>query len=113
MDKTEWALKIVEVYMTWYTFFVTTNFAVLGYLFAKDARSLDSRAIRLLAVVFVIFNISGIGSTILVGGAAASSAPKEFQWLIHWATGANTVGLFGNTLLWCYIIFSRWWQQTR
>ena len=103
----EWARKIVEVYMTWYTFFVTTNFAVMGYLFTKDAQHYDRRGVRLLAALFIIFNLLGVGSTSMVGIVAAKAAPEDFKCLIHWAAIANTSGLAGNVSLWSYIIYSR------
>src|ERR1700691_5693485 len=108
MDPTgEWSRKIVEVYMTWYTFFVTTNFAVMGYLFTKEAKEADLRGVRLLACLFIVFNLLGTGSTILVGVTAGETAPPVFHHLIQWGVGSNAVGLLGNVCMWGYIVYSR------
>jgi hypothetical protein len=99
----EWGRKIIEVYMTWYTFFVTTNFAAMGYLFTKDFRNLEARGIRLFAGLFILLNLLGCGSTIMVGRSTGRVAPPEFGQLIHWAAVANTIGLLANVACWVYI----------
>lgn len=103
----DWGRKIVEVYMNWYTFFVTTNFAIMGYVFTKNPRFFDERAIRLLAGLFVLLNVLGSVSTITVGLTVSPTAPQNFRALIKWAALSNTVGLLSNALLWSYIVYSR------
>ncbi len=101
----EWGRKIIEVYMTWYTFFVTTNFASMGYLFTKDFRNLETRGIRFFAALFILLNLLGVGSTVMVGQSTGrvGVAPAEFSSLIHWAALANTIGLLANVACWVYI----------
>jgi hypothetical protein len=35
----EWARKIAELYMNWYTFFVTANILMLGWFYSKEAKN--------------------------------------------------------------------------
>jgi hypothetical protein len=70
----EWGRKITEVYMQWYTFFVTANLLVMGWFFSKDVR--NHKPLLPVSILFLSLNILGAASTWLVGYYMAREVPS-------------------------------------
>jgi hypothetical protein len=102
-DLAEWGRKIIEVYMMWYTFFMTTNVLLLGWFAGRDSRHYDAKPMTAVSVLFVILNLLGSVSTGFVAYSVGGQAPDPYKLLIHWAGVANIGGLFGNVFLWIYL----------
>lgn len=100
----EWGRKIIEVYMAWYTFFMTSNVLLLGWFASKDSRHYDSKPLIAVSSLFIVLNCLGSGSTWMVAHSVGHSAPVEYQTLILYAGYANIAGLMGNVLIWGYLI---------
>jgi hypothetical protein len=97
VDIGAWGRSIAALYMVWYTFFVTANVVVLGWLCVREV---DRR--RLLPVVglSVLLSLLTLGSTAMVGYVLHDVAPKPFGTLIVFAAVANALGLFGVIWAW-------------
>jgi hypothetical protein len=91
----EWAKKIAELYMNWYTFFVTANLLALGWFYSKDAR----RPPQMICFVFAMLNVCGAGSSLIVGYYISGEAGK-FYALVVWSTVINALGLLGISAIW-------------
>jgi F0F1-type ATP synthase membrane subunit a len=94
----EWARKIAELYMTWYTFFVVANVVVLGWICGKGVQSKE--ALRPLALLCVLLSLLTLGSTAMVGYTLHSVVAAPFGTLIVFAAVANAVGLVGVMYAW-------------
>ncbi len=101
----EWGRKIIEVYMAWYTFFMTSNVLLLGWFASRDSRHYDSKPLIAVSSLFIVLNCLGSGSTWMVAHSVGHIAPVEYQTLILYAGYANIAGLMGNVLIWAYLIF--------
>ncbi len=100
----EWGRKIIEIYMTWYTFFFTANLVIMGWCFGKESRSHDRRPLIFIAGLFSFLNLMGAVSTMRVGWSVAPVAPKQFQNLIVWSAWINTSALVGTAVVWLLLI---------
>jgi hypothetical protein len=100
----EWGMKIIEVYMTWYTFFMTSNVLLLGWFASKDSSDYDSKPLIAVSSLFIVLNCLGSGSTWMVAHSVGQSAPVEYRTLILYAGYANIAGLMGNVTIWAYLI---------
>jgi hypothetical protein len=97
----EWSRKIVEVYMQWYTFFVTANLLIMGWFYSKEIKT--STPIVPIARLFQFLNILGAISTGVVG-YFVSRQIAEFSTLIRWSAFSNGIGLLGIAYVWGRII---------
>jgi hypothetical protein len=53
--------SVVTLYIGWFTFFITLNFAVLGWLAKNDPSAQTNRLLLyIIAVAFIIFTVLGI-----------------------------------------------------
>jgi hypothetical protein len=52
-----------RLYMTWYTWFFGANLVVLGWIFTRGTAPLEPRNVAILAVAWILFNITGVVST--------------------------------------------------
>jgi hypothetical protein len=93
----DWSRKIVEVYMQWYTFFVTANLLIMGWFYSKEIKV--NAPIVPLARLFQFLNVLGAISTGLVG-YFVSGQVAEFSKLIKWSAFSNCVGLIGIAYVW-------------
>ena len=59
----EWGRKISEVYMQWYTFFVTANLLIMGWFHSKEIKAERRHAIIPGARLFQFCNLLGAVST--------------------------------------------------
>lgn len=107
-DLGEWGRKIIEIYMTWYTFFVTANLVIMGWCFGKESRSHDRRPLIFIAGLFSFLNLMGAVSTMRVGWSVAPIAPARFQNLIGWSACINASALVGTALVWLLLIRTLW-----
>jgi prolipoprotein diacylglyceryltransferase len=105
-DAAEWGRKIIEVYMGWYTFFMTTNVALMGWFAGKDAKDYDPKPRTAVSLLFIVLNLFGVCSTLMVSHSVRQleQLPAPFYPLILWAGIANTGGLLGNIFIWIYLI---------
>lgn len=103
-DVAEWGRKIIEVYMTWYTFFMTSNVVIMGWFAGKDSKDFDPRPLTAVSRLFILLNLFGIVSTAMVARYVGQQAPDVFKPLIFWAGVANIGGLLGNVFIWVYLI---------
>jgi hypothetical protein len=99
----EWGRKITEVYMQWYTFFVTANLLIMGWFYSKEVKPDRRKSLIALGRLFQFFNLLGATSTAMVGYYVALSVPN-FARLIHWAAISNGLALLGTAYVWNYII---------
>jgi hypothetical protein len=99
----EWARKIAELYMNWYTFFVTANVLLLGWFYSKDAK--DYKPPRQVGFIFLMLNVFGAASSNIVGFFLYREAGK-FAFLMLWAGVVNSLGLLGIAYLWFHTIRS-------
>ena len=86
----EWGRTITEVYMTWYTFFVTANLLVMGWFYSKDVS--NHKPLIPVSLLFLCLDILGAFSTGLVGYYMAKEVPADFRGLVAWAAGVTAVG---------------------
>jgi hypothetical protein len=101
----EWGQKIVEVYMVWYTFFMTANLAIMGWFCSKDSDQYNTKPLVAVSSLFIVLNLIGAISTWMVAHSVGNSGvPEIFRRLILWSGCANITGLLGNVLIWVYII---------
>ncbi len=64
---------LADVFMTWYTFFWTLNAAALAWIFAKTRSGDHSQSVqKRIALLFVILNVSGTATCLVVLHAFAS-----------------------------------------
>jgi hypothetical protein len=98
----EWGRTITEVYMTWYTFFVTANLLVMGWFYSKDVS--DHKPLIPVSILFLCLDILGAFSTGLVGYYMAKEVPADFRGLVAWAAGVTSVALLGVGFVWVYLI---------
>ncbi|WP_263377233.1 hypothetical protein [Granulicella aggregans] len=99
----EWARKIIEVYMTWYTFFASSNVLAMGWIFGSEIDQSVRPMLKPICILFAILNVLGAISTGVVGSSVGPQIP-EFKKLIYWAAGANGFALLGFVVVWwvCY-----------
>jgi hypothetical protein len=95
----EWSRKIIEVYMTWYTFFASSNVLAMGWIFGSEVPPDMKPMLRPICVLFAILNLLGVVSTGMVASATGFRIP-EFEGLIHWAGWANGLALGGFAIVW-------------
>jgi hypothetical protein len=98
----EWARKIVELYMSWYTFFVGANLLVMGWFHSKDVKT--SPSLNALSGLFAFLNICGVGSSIVLMRYLSGTVP-ELQTVIYFCGTANSIGLVGIAIAWTLRIF--------
>jgi hypothetical protein len=121
-------LQAWQIYMTWYTWFFGANLIVLGWLFTQSAEPLQQRHVRLLCIGWIVFNVTGVASTIRLmmfsrratrKGAQLSSRLADtvsggvaFDPLCSFPTELGDVGALGNLIslainigLWTYLMF--------
>jgi hypothetical protein len=98
----EWGRKITEVYMNWYTFFVTANLLVMGWFFSKDVK--NHKPLLPVSALFLSLNILGAFSTGLVGWYMASEVPPHFRGLVGWAAAVTAAALLGVGSIWVYLM---------
>jgi hypothetical protein len=99
----EWSRKIVEVYMQWYTYFLTSNLLVMSWFYSKENGGADTRNLVLIARLFQCLDFLGTVSTVMVGYYVSRAVP-DFSRLIVWAASANACGLLGIAYVWQRII---------
>jgi len=98
----EWGRKITEVYMNWYTFFVTANLLVMGWFFSKDIH--NHKPLLPVSILFLSLDILGAASTWLVGYYMAGEVPAHFHNLVLWAATITATALLGVGSIWVYLI---------
>jgi hypothetical protein len=98
----EWGRKITEVYMNWYTFFVTANLLVMGWFFSKDVH--NHKPLLPVSILFLSLDILGAASTFLVGYYMAREVPSDFHDLVVWAACITAIALLGVGSIWVYLI---------
>jgi prolipoprotein diacylglyceryltransferase len=100
----EWARKIAELYMNWYTFFVTANILLLGWFYSKDSK--DQKPPKPAGYIFLMLNLFGAITSNLVGYFLSHEAGR-FGFLMIWAGATNSVGLLGIAFLWVHTVRTR------
>ena len=108
----EWGRKIIEIYMSWYTFFFTANLVIMGWCFGKESRSHDSKPLIFIASLFSFLNLMGAVSTMRVGWSVAPIAPAQFQKLISWSAWINVSALVGTAFVWLLLIRTLWKKKS-
>lgn len=97
----EWSLKVIEVYMSWYSLFVASNLVVLGWIFGTKIDESVKPMLPPIVVLFCSLNVLATGSTLYVGYATAPAAPNPaFHGLIWWAAGINSIATLGFAIVW-------------
>lgn len=97
----DWSLKIIEIYMSWYTFFLSSNIIVLGWIFGTKIDESVKPMLTPIGILFCILNLLATSSTVLVGYTTISSAPNQaFRELIRWAAIANATATIGFFAVW-------------
>jgi hypothetical protein len=97
----EWSRKIVEVYMQWYTFFVTANLLIMGWFHSKEIKS--NTPLVPVARLFQFCNLLGAVSTGMVGYYVSNNIPA-YARLIRWAAISNGLALLGTAFVWGLVI---------
>ena len=118
----DWAKLIVQTYMTWFSFFVTSNLVVMGWLHSTGKLLLP------IFVVFALLDLSGIVPTLLVKSHLERSTERILKlteamipedWpsfaarplpaiplrIISATTIFNILCLLGIMSAWCYDIY--------
>ena len=103
-DASEWGQKIVEVYMTWYTFFVTANVAIMGWFFGRESHHHDPKPLIAISALFMFLNVLGCATTLLVASTVGEVVPAGFKTLIRFAGYANGAALAGNVVVWGFLL---------
>jgi len=99
----EWGRKITEVYMQWYTFFVTANLLIMGWFHSKEVKADGRSALVPVARLFQFCNVLGAISTGMVGWYVSLVADR-FATLVRWAAISNGLALVGTAYVWGRII---------
>jgi hypothetical protein len=98
----EWSRKIIEVYMTWYTFFASSNVLAMGWIFGTTVEDKVKPMLKAICFLFFVLNLLGAISTGVVGYTVGAHVPLDFQHLIWWAAIANGIALLGFASVWLY-----------
>jgi hypothetical protein len=97
----EWPLKIVEIYMTWYTFFLSSNIIVMGWIFGTKIDDSVKKMLRPICWLFIVLNLFATASSIDVGWVVYPSVPNgSYKHLIFWAAFANAAATVGFAVVW-------------
>jgi len=97
----EWPLKIIEIYMTWYTFFLSSNFIVMGWIFGTKIEDSAKQMLTPICWLFIVLNLFATASTIDVGWVVHPAAPNgSYGHLIFWAAFANAAATIGFAVVW-------------
>ena len=101
----EWGRKVIEVYMTWYTFFASSNVLALGWIFGTEISPDVKPMLRPICFLFTGLNVLGAISTAMVGISVGQLVKADGQaailhGLIIWAAIANGIALIGFAFVW-------------
>lgn len=102
-DKTvdEWSLKIIEVYMSWYTYFISSNIVVMGWIFGSKIEDSVRPMLSPICLLFAVLNVIATVSTIAVAFTVKNASPNSaFQSLILWSALANSIATLGFCVVW-------------
>jgi hypothetical protein len=99
----EWSRKIIEVYMQWFTFFVTANLLVMGWFRSGNKKTEASTGPVPVARLFQGLNVLGSITTGMVGYYVSRNIP-EYSHLVVWAAIANVLTLLGIAYVWGLVI---------
>lgn len=123
----EGAFEAWKTYMSWYTWFFGANLIVLGWILTKPKEAPQPRNVRVLAAVWIIFNVAGLISTLRLRTFSAGIAARAEEvcqlmnerllplnlkaspssgfagHLSWWGATANAASLLANVLVWAYV----------
>ena len=97
-----WPIKIAEMYMSWFTFFVTGNLVVMAWLHRTRVRAVGGLA----AVywVFLLQDIGGVFSTVVIMKYLVGVVPPNLRLTILVVGTSDCAALVGLVLAWLYVI---------
>ena len=78
-----------RIYMTWYTWFFGANLIVLGWIFTKPGEPVQSFDFTVLALAWIVFNATGIVSTLRLRTFTMKSSANAFELVTEIAIGAG------------------------
>jgi hypothetical protein len=96
----EWALKIIEIYMTWHTFFIIANVLVLGWVFGRTIEEGVRHLLEPVCWLLILLNCLTAASTVVVACTVQGDAPETYRTLIVWAGIVNSMGSIAAALVW-------------
>src|SRR5579875_3178301 len=99
-DALMWALKIVEVYMLWFTFFLSTNGVVLGWLAGRRTEESAKPLLEPVCWFFIVLDLVTLASTVVVASTVKGDAPASYQSLIVLCGLANSVAAIVAAGVW-------------
>ena len=103
----DWARKIGELYMGWYTFFITANLIVLGYFHSKDTKLAERKTLLPLCLLFAVLGMLGTASAFYIAKNIAVCVPR-FSNVITYSVWANNCALWGIALFWMWKMYVIW-----
>ena len=105
-DVGAWARTIVDVYILWFTFLVSSNILAMAWTHARtiaeDVRPLPSPISGPMCWLLVVINVLTVCSTILVATTVRPYAPPGHDTLITWAAIANSIVVLGCAFVWFF-----------
>ena len=113
IDADAWARTIVDVYMLWFTFLITSNIIGASWWFARAPESVV-RSIMLAPVAWamIIADLVTAAMTFVVAATVKPWAPRNFYPLIDGAGFANAVVAILFAAVW-FLGWSHWHHRER
>jgi drug/metabolite transporter (DMT)-like permease len=95
-----WARTIIEVYMMWFTFFLSANIVAMAWIFRRRLDKVARSMVGPICWLLALANISTTASTFAVAAAVSPDAPGNYLPLIRMARTANSVVLIAFAVVW-------------
>jgi hypothetical protein len=113
IDGGAWARTIIDVYMLWFTFLVSSNILAASWWYARTPESVV-RSIMMTPVCWamIVADLSTAAMTFVVASTVKPWAPHGFDELINGAGIANALVAIVFSLVW-YLGWSHWRHRER
>lgn len=113
MDGGAWARTIVDVYMLWFTFLVSSNILGASWWFARAPDSVvRSLMIAPVSWAMIIADLATAAMTFIVATTIKPWAPPNFDRLINGAGVANAIVVIAFAVVW-FLGWSHWRHRER
>lgn len=113
MDGGAWARKIIDVYMLWFTFLVSSNILAASWWFARAPETVV-RTIMMapMSWAMIVADLLTAAMTFVVASTVKPWAPPNFAPLINGAGIANAIVVIVFAVVW-FLGWSHWRHRER
>jgi hypothetical protein len=112
-DGGAWARTIIDVYMVWFTFLVSSNILAASWWYARTPDGVV-RSIMMTPFCWamIVADLSTAAMTFVVASTIKPWAPRGFSELINGAGIANAIVVITFSVVW-YLGWSHWRHRER